>query len=84
MWEICTVEIHMSVGTVHYWSWPDAWRNLTPRDYLAQFYPEWLQKNPKRTHADDVITVLLGHGWEPYAYVSAPTQHYCFRREVDP
>ena len=78
MWEMCRVGTGLS-KFVRYWSWRDGWGELPIRDYLAQFYPEWFEKNPKRDHFQDLILVLLGHGWEPYAYDNLD---YFFRRHI--
>lgn len=83
MWEICRVFMPVG-GYIHFYSWHDGWGKQKPREYLAHFYPNWLQANPTRHHPEDLIVVLLGNGWEPYAVAEVDAVNgYYFRRKVN-
>jgi hypothetical protein len=78
MWEFCI--FNTFVDKVTYCSWSDGYDTLRPREYLTRFHPGWLKENPKRDGTYDVIMVLLGLGWEPYA---ANGSDLYFRRKVN-
>lgn len=82
MWEMRQVLASpYDPAPVTFYSWRDGWGSSSAADFLARFHPGWLRQNPRRPTPEDVIVVLLGRGWEPYAVDGAT--HF-FRRQVNP
>lgn len=80
MWELCRASITGSGGLIFY-SWKGEKYHGNNRGFMEKFYPDWLQKHPKKWSNDDLFLLLLSEGGEPYE--ATEWDDHWFRRKIN-